>query len=162
WGDSLLALNPDGTGSGLGLPVDSYTPSNYTTLYNSDIDLGATSLAILPSTSAKYPHLAVQSGKDGCLRLINLDDMSGLAGPGHAGGEINAATSCTTSKLAFPVFSQPAVWVDPGDQSTWFFIANGGGLFAIHVTFDGSGNPSLTQPLSAAFSTLHAGTSPAI
>ncbi len=32
WGDSVLALKPDGTGAGGGLPVDSYTPTNYAAL----------------------------------------------------------------------------------------------------------------------------------
>ena len=49
WGDSVLALNPDGTGSGFGMPVDSYTPSNYGTLYGNDTDLGSTAPAILPA-----------------------------------------------------------------------------------------------------------------
>ena len=32
WSDSVLALNPDGTGSGGGMPLDSYTPSTFATL----------------------------------------------------------------------------------------------------------------------------------
>src|SRR6202012_4348790 len=38
WGDSLLALNPDGTASNGG-PLDSYTPSNFQALQNNDKDL---------------------------------------------------------------------------------------------------------------------------
>jgi hypothetical protein len=124
WGDSVLSLNPDGTGSGFGMPVDSYTPSNYVGLYAQDTDLGSTAPAILPSTHATYPHLAIQSGKDGCVRLINLDDMSGAGGPGHAGGELNAATACSTDAIGSTVFPQPAVWVNPADGATWAFVAN--------------------------------------
>ena len=162
WGDSVLALNPDGTGAGGGLPKDSYTPSTYVTLYNNDTDLGSTSPAILPSSSTKYPHIAVQSGKDGCVRLINLDKMGGVVGPGHVGMELNAASSCSTDGVNNEVRTQPAVWVNPADNTTWFYIVTDGGLFAFHLIFDGSGNPSLTQPLAAALYTVPGGTSPVI
>src|SRR6185369_11532892 len=128
WGDSVLSLNIDGTGSGMGMPVDAYTPSNYAGLYGGDTDLGSTAPAILPSTSATYPHLAVQSGKDSCMRLINLDNMSGAGGPGHSGGELNAAACSTDAVGGGVVFPQPAVWVNPADGATWFFIANGSHL----------------------------------
>jgi len=162
WGDSVLELKVDGTGSGGGLPMDSFTPTTYVTLYDSDIDLGSTSPALLPSTSAKYPHLAVQSGKDGCVRIINLGNMSGASGPAHVGGELNAATSCTTDAVGNEVRTQPAVWVNPADGSTWFFIATDGGFFGFKLVFDGSGNPSLTQPLASVLSLLPGGTSPVL
>jgi len=127
WGDSVLSLHPDGTGSGMGMPYDSYTPSNFAGLYNGDTDLGSTAPAILPSTHVSYPHLAIQSGKDGCVRLINLDNMSGAGGPGHAGGELNAGACSsppTGQAIGGTVFPQPAVWVNPADGTTWAFVAN--------------------------------------
>src|SRR5450432_350564 len=161
WGDSVLALNPDGTGAGLGIPKDSYTPASYVGLYAGDTDLGSTAPAILPSTSATHPHLAIQSGKDSCLRLINLDDMSGAGGPGHAGGELNAAISCDTTVNGDAVggsvvFPQPAVWVNPADGTTWFFVTNDVKIVAYHL--DVSGAPTLSKP----WSTGNGGTSPVI
>ena len=152
WGDSVLSLKPDGTGSGMGMPVDSYTPSNFGALYGSDIDLGSTSPAILPSTSTSFPHLAIQSGKDACLRLINLDDMSGMGGPAHAGGELNMASSCDTSSTGDAigngvVFPQPAVWVNPVDHSTWAYVVNRNLLQAYQL--DVSGTPALTKKWSS-------------
>ena len=47
WGDSVLALNPDGTGAN-SQPLDSYTPTNYLDLFNGDLDLGSTAPALLP------------------------------------------------------------------------------------------------------------------
>ncbi|HKC24036.1 MAG TPA: PQQ-binding-like beta-propeller repeat protein, partial [Thermoanaerobaculia bacterium] len=47
WGDSVLALAPDGSGNGA-MPLDSYTPAEYDQLGGQDIDLGSTTLAILP------------------------------------------------------------------------------------------------------------------
>jgi PQQ-like domain len=162
WGDSVLSLNPDGTGLGLGMPVDAYTPSNFAGLYSGDTDLGSTAPAILPSTNASFPHLAVQSGKDSCMRLINLDNMSGAGGPGHAGGELNAGACSTDAVGGGVVFPQPAVWVNPADGATWFFIANGNGNagnghlagYRLNV----AGTPSIPKQ----WSTNNGGTSPLI
>jgi outer membrane protein assembly factor BamB len=164
WGDTVLALNPDGSGSGMGMPVDSFTPSSFATLYANDTDLGSTSPALLPSTSAAFPHLAVQSGKDACVRLLNIDDLSGAHGPGNTGGELNAATSCDTTTDAIGggvVFPQPAVWVNPADNTTWFYVINNtfvvgyrldvsGAVPAIHKawTLSGTGVPG-TSPVIA-------------
>ncbi len=78
WGDSVLALNPDGTGNASGDPVDSYTPATFQHLDDADLDLGSTAPAILPTPpGCAVPHLAVQGGKDGRIRLLNLDNLSG-------------------------------------------------------------------------------------
>ena len=150
WGDSVLALNPDGSGSSLGVPVDSYTPANYADLYAGDTDLGSTGPAILPSTSGTFPHLAIQSGKDSCVRLINLDQMGTAAGPAHPGGELNSATSCGADAMdGGVVFPQPAVWVDPSDNTTWVYVVNHHnsdtqGLIQAYQ-LNVSGTPSLTK-----------------
>ena len=83
WGDSVLALNPDGTGKN-GAPIDSFTPLDFHRLDQEDLDLGSAAPVILPRAPF---NLAVQSGKDGKLRMIDLDNLSGHGGPGHVGGE---------------------------------------------------------------------------
>jgi outer membrane protein assembly factor BamB len=140
WGDSVFALNPDGTGSG-GNPVDSYTPTNFQALQNNDTDLGSTAPAILPSALAGYPHLAVQGGKDSMLRLLNLDNLSGStpAGPGHVGGELQLINVPQGGM----VFAQPAVWVD-GSGKTWVFVSTFSGLSALTLGLSG-GKPALTK-----------------
>ncbi len=139
WGDTILALNPDGSGVNGG-PVDSYTPSNYQTLQNNDKDLGSTNLVILPNNGSKYPNLAVQSGKDAQLRLINLDNMSGQGGPGHVAGEISSAPLPTGGEVQNPVCS----WINPADNSTWVFVVSpSNGINAMRLSVDASGNPSL-------------------
>ena len=82
WGDTVFSLKADGSGFA-GSPLDSYTPANYQYLDDTDADLGSTAPAILPPAPGKYPHLAVQGGKDGILRLLNLDQLSGQSGTGH-------------------------------------------------------------------------------
>ena len=88
WGDSVLALSPDGSGVNGG-PLDSYTPTNFQSLENGDVDLGSSAPAILAGPpGSRYRALAVQAGKDGLLRLLALDDLSGQGGPGHIAGEL--------------------------------------------------------------------------
>jgi hypothetical protein len=108
WGDSVLALLPNGTGNGSGWPADSYTPQTYLTLEMQDIDLGSASPVMLPSTSAMYPHLAIQAGKDGCIRMLNLDNLSGAGSASHVGGELNSASACSLLMLIRGI--HPTVW----------------------------------------------------
>lgn len=141
WGDSVFALNPDGTGAN-GDPLDVFTPANFQDLDNTDADLGSTAPAILPAPpNSKFSHLAVQGGKDQKLRLINLDDLSGKGGPGHTGGEIGPIISVPQGG---DVFSSPATWTNPADGSSWAFVTTGGGIAGIRIAVDGAGNPSLS------------------
>ncbi len=140
WGDSIVALHPDGTGAGGGLPVDSYTPVDQNTLQTNNEDLGSTSPAVLPFAAAsKYPHLAVQGGKEPEVHLVNLDNLSGQGGPGHTGGELEP--------VALPqgggMLTAPAVWVLPQDGTTWILIVNGNGIAAMQLFVDASGNPTI-------------------
>jgi len=140
WADSVLALNPDGTGSS-GKPLDSYTPATYATLNSADADLGSAAPAILPvAETSNVQHLAVQAGKDAKLRLINLANLGGSNQPGHIGGEVGAVANVAQGGGVLP---QPAVWVDPTDHATWLFVANGNGMSGLRLSIDANGNPSL-------------------
>jgi len=143
WGDSVLALTPDGAGAG-GKPIDVYTPASFQILQSADADLGSTSPAILPvppgPPTSNVQHLGVQGGKDSLLRLINLADLSGQGGPGHTGGEVAGLGINIGSQL----LSQPAVWVNPADSTTWVFITNGSSS-AYRLAIAGNGNPSLVS-----------------
>ncbi|MFI5168043.1 MAG: PQQ-binding-like beta-propeller repeat protein [Thermoanaerobaculales bacterium] len=159
WGDSVFALNPDGTGNGTGWPLDSYTPTEYQTLQNNDTDLGSTAPAILPvPPGSTIAHLAVQSGKDSELRLINLDNLSGAGGPGHTGGELQ--------KISVPqggdVFTAIAVWVNPADHATWIFVTTGAGISGLKLGLDGTGKPQLLTASPNAWTNPTGGSSPIV
>ena len=140
WGDAVLALHPDGTGNN-GYPVDSYTPKNYNELNDRDLDLGSTAPAIIPvPANCRIKDLAVQSGKDRLLRLINLADLSGHNGPGYTGGEIGQILNVPSDEK---VFTAPAVWVNPKDKSSWFYVGTYNGLSAFRLKVDKSGNPGM-------------------
>jgi outer membrane protein assembly factor BamB len=162
WGDTVFALNPDGTGLN-GDPLDTHTPTNYRTLDTTDADLGSTAPAILPvPAGSKVRHLAVQGGKDALLRLINLDDMSGRGGPGHTGGEVGTPIRVPQGGQ---VLTTPAVWANPADGATWVFVANfnnfgsgPGGISALRLAVDANGMPGL----ETVWKMTGAGTSPII
>jgi hypothetical protein len=154
WGDSVIALRPDGTGNGA-LPLDSWTPATFDQLDDQDLDLGSTAPALVAAPAgSRFPHLAVQSGKDGLVRLLNLDDLSGQGRPGQVGGELQL--------IAVPqggeVLTAPAVWSDPATGTPWVFLANDFGLSAFQVAAGAGGLPSLvlqwTRPVG--------GTSPVV
>jgi hypothetical protein len=157
WADSVFSLTPDGRGSG-GAPLDSYTPTNYATLQNQDLDIGSTGPAILPvPASSHYPHVALQAGKDGKLRLLNLDNLSNQGTgplPGRTGGELALLSVPQSGQVVTAL----AVWVNPSDGSTWAFVANANGLSGLRLTVDPGGNLGL----STMWTNTTGGTSPLV
>jgi outer membrane protein assembly factor BamB len=111
WGDSLLVLSPDASRL-----LRHWTPADHQHLNDSDLDLGSTSPGLLAGG------LAVQGGKDGKLRLLDLRRLSG-AGP-STGGELQT--------LQVPggvdMFSAPAIW-----RGTWVFVSTSGGTEALRL-----------------------------
>jgi outer membrane protein assembly factor BamB len=95
WGDSVLMLSPDARRL-----VQAWTPTTYAQLESEDGDLGSTAPALLPG------RLALQSGKDGLMRLLDLRKLNGRGGAGPVtGGEVQTLPTPDGSGL----FSAPAV-----------------------------------------------------
>ena len=101
WGDSVLVLSPDASRL-----VAHWTPSNQAYLNDQDLDLGSTSPGLLPNG------YAVQGGKDGIVRLLQLHGKARLVQQVPAPGPTD-------------VFAAPAVW-----QGKWVYVATGAGLQA--------------------------------
>ncbi len=158
WSESILAINPDGTSNAQG-PNDSYTPQNFQSLDSGDADIGSTTIAVIPPLpGSSVQHLGVQGGKDGKLRLVNLANLANLAGspaPGHLGGEVGSIINIPQGG---GLFSQPAVWRNPADDSVWVFVANGSGLSGLRMQVGTGGNPSL----NVQWSIPQGGTSPLV
>ena len=144
WRQSWIALPADGhttMSGGLGYPLDSYTPTNWSASVKSDQDIGSGGLLILPTTlSKKYPNLGVQPGKDAKIRLLNLANLSGKGGPGHLGGELQLYSFASMGNMR----SQGAVWTNPADGSVWTFVTGHGGVAGFQIVVDSAGNPSLS------------------
>lgn len=151
WGGSVLELTRDGTRL-----LDSYTPTNVRDLMGQDQDLGSAAPALLPSIArSRTPALAVQAGKEGALRLLNRQNLSGKGGPGHLGGELqtlDAPDHC-------PVLTQPAVWTDPAGGHVWVFVSSSCAIggYQVHTSPQGvttlhkvwSRDASATSPIVA-------------
>src|SRR6185369_11142073 len=67
--------------------------------------------------------------------------LSGLGGPGHTGGEVGPIIDIPQGNQ---LVTQPAVWINPADSSTWVFIVNNSGSSAFKLVVDGTGTPSLS------------------
>jgi outer membrane protein assembly factor BamB len=128
WGDSVLELTPDGSRL-----LDSYTPDDYQQLDKSDADLGSVAPALLPAIhGSATPYLLAQEGKDGKLRLLNRQNLSGAGGPGYTGGERQVIS------LECGVYHQPVVWTDTSGQ-VWVIVPTACGLRAFRVSTDAHG-----------------------
>ena len=108
WGDSVLVLSPDASKL-----LRHWTPVDQAHLNDSDLDLGSTSPAFLAGG------LAVQGGKDGLLRLLNLNKLPGVNA--RTGGELQTVSVPGPTDM----FSEPAVW-----NGKWVFVATGSGTAA--------------------------------
>lgn len=95
WGDSVLMLS-----ARTGRLLQNWTPANQAELNAGDVDLGSTAPAILPG------RLALQSGKDGLMRVLDLQRLNGRGGAGPVtGGELQTLPTPGGGGL----FTAPAV-----------------------------------------------------
>ncbi len=138
WGDTLLALNPDGTGLN-GNPLDSYTPPSFAADAAADKDMGSSAPVILPPViGSPLPHLGVQTGKDGQIRLLNMNNLSNRPG-GATIGNLDGALAVIAAPQGGEVHTQPVAWQNPADESVWLFVTTEtAGTAAMQITSDGT------------------------
>ncbi len=130
WGDSVLELSPDASRL-----LHNWTPTNELALDDSDTDVGSTSPALLPRYSGY--RLAIQSGKDGVLHLLNLARLDGTGR--HAGRRLGGELGQVPSPGGGQVLTQPAVLDDGG--RVLVFVGDDSGTGAYTLT--GGRHPSL-------------------
>jgi outer membrane protein assembly factor BamB len=144
WGDSVLELSRDGHRL-----LHNWTPTDQAQLNASDGDLGSTSPALLPKVDGLA--LAVQGGKDGILRLLDLDRLDGT--PGGAGSRLGGELQRIPAPGSADVFTAPVVWSQGGRP--YVFVADGAGTAA--YVLSGS-----TPRLHVAWQSTAGGTSPVL
>jgi hypothetical protein len=114
WGDSVLMLARDA-----GQLLQNWTPTDQADLESGDVDLGSTAPAVLNS------RFAVQGGKDGKLRLLDLRRLNGRGSAGPVtGGEVQTVGAPGGAG----VFAAPAVWRSRG--KAWLFATTDSGTAA--------------------------------
>jgi hypothetical protein len=81
YSEAVLNLAPDLT---LNQSTGYFVPFNWQALDNADEDLGSGGTMILPDSvgSAAHPHLAVETGKQGRIYLIDRDNLGGFTSGG--------------------------------------------------------------------------------
>ncbi len=105
WGDSVLVLSPNASRL-----VAHWTPPDQEHLNDSDLDLGSTSPGLL---ARGY---ALQGGKDGKLRLLDLHHLA------------RGALQTVRTPGGAMMFTVPAIW-----KGAYAFVATGGGTAAWHL-----------------------------
>ncbi|HEX8109850.1 MAG TPA: PKD domain-containing protein [Kofleriaceae bacterium] len=120
WGDSTLAFTPS-----LGL-ASTFTPFDQAFLDNSDLDLSAGGVVIVPGGVAAHANLLVTTGKEGTIYVL---DRNALGGAQPAAGDVvcpagSAPGNCVVGELSRAV----------GGPGT---VPNPGGYFGIPAYFNG-------------------------
>jgi uncharacterized protein (TIGR03437 family) len=130
-GESFLKLS---TGGGLTL-ADYFTPFNYDSLNQSDLDVGSAGVALLADEagSPQHPHLMVGSGKEGRIYLLDRDNL----GKVQAGSDSQIVQSIAGAIGG--LFGNPAYY-----NKTIYFCGSGDSLKAFPI----SGARMATSPAS--------------
>jgi outer membrane protein assembly factor BamB len=141
WGQTVVEMTADGS-----KVVDSYTPENYAAVAGQDLDLGSVAPVLLPTIpQSRTPDLAVQGGKEGLLRLLNRENLSGHGGPAHVGG----ALQTVRVPSGCPIEAQPLAWTEPSTGTLWLFVPTFCGLQGYQVQTSRVGVTSLHLAWSA-------------
>ncbi|HKP88578.1 MAG TPA: PQQ-binding-like beta-propeller repeat protein [Thermoleophilaceae bacterium] len=109
WGDSVLKLSPNGERL-----RGNWTPKNHEAMERLDLDLGSTAPALLRSGRR---WLALQGGKDGWLRLLDVADLNG---EGRACECVGGHLQKLPERDNPSVMTTPAVWGHGG--RSWAFV----------------------------------------
>jgi hypothetical protein len=84
YSDSVVKLKPGAHGLSL---ADFFTPYNQAKMAEDDFDLGSAGVMLLPRQPDSFPDLAVTSGKNGHIYVLNRDSLGGY-NPGRGNPQI--------------------------------------------------------------------------
>jgi uncharacterized protein (TIGR03437 family) len=120
-GESYLKLSTSG---GLKL-ADFFTPFNYASLNQSDLDVGSAGVVLLPDEagSSQHSHLMVGAGKEGRIYLLDRDNLGRV----QAGSDSQIVQSVPGAVGA--VFGNPAYY-----NKTIYFCGSGDNLKAFPIS----------------------------
>ncbi|MGH9771442.1 MAG: malectin domain-containing carbohydrate-binding protein, partial [Candidatus Acidiferrales bacterium] len=153
-GDSIIKLGT--TNANLSL-LDYFTPYDQASLDSGDRDLGSGGVMLLPDQPGTYPHVLVQSGKEGRIFVINRDQMTSnnrhYCTTNCNGGDPQILEESSTGFVG-GMWSMPAYW-----NNTLYFWGNSDSLKAIPVT---NGLPDFTHITGSTQTISFPGETPAI
>ena len=152
YGDSIVRV---GLTNGVPVPTDYFTPYNQAALDDADTDVGSGGVLALPDPQpGPYPHILIQSGKQGEIYVVNRDKLTS-DGSHYCNGctsdpEIVQSLASATGGL----WSMPAYW-----NSQVYLWGNGGHLVAYSLT---KGMLSQTPTSTSAESSNFPGSTPVV
>ena len=110
YGDSIIKLS---TTNSILSATDYFTPSNQSCLDGSDEDLGSGGVMVLPNQPGAFPHILIQTGKQGRTYVVNRD-VPMTTTPAHYNSLPNCQVSdpeiIEASAQGPGVFGAPAYW----------------------------------------------------
>jgi PQQ-like domain len=143
WGDSVLKLSPNAERI-----LGNWTPKNHDFMNTHDLDLGSTAPALMRSGKR---WLALQGGKDGWIRLLDVADLNGR---GHACKCLRGQLQNLPERDNPSVMTTPAVWRHA--RRSWAFVTKSESTTAYRLS--GGEHPRLHK----VWRKLREGTSPVV
>ena len=125
--DSVVKLKPGPSGLAL---LDYFTPFNQAKMAQDDLDLGSAGVVLLPDQAGPYTHLAVTSGKNGHVYLLNRDNLGGYRADGNRNPQVVQEIAGLREQMGTPAYWNGYVYIGSGvsslkDSIRAFTIHNG-------------------------------------
>ncbi len=125
--DSVVKLKPASGGLAL---LDYFTPFDQARMARDDLDLGSAGVVLLPDQSGPYPHLAVTSGKNGHIYVLNRDALGGYRADGNRNSQVVQEISGLRQQMGTPAYWNGYIYFGSGvspskDSIRAFSIRNG-------------------------------------
>jgi Chitobiase/beta-hexosaminidase C-terminal domain len=139
YGDSIIKLS---TTNSILSATDYFTPSNQSCLDTADTDLGSGGVMLLPNQTGTFPHILVQSGKQGRIYVVNRDAPMTTT-PAHYNSVANCQVldpeiiEASNAGAIGGIWGAPAYW-----NNSIYYWGNGDVLKSIPVT---NGLPDFTN-----------------
>ncbi len=125
--DSVVKLKPGPDGLAL---LDYFTPFNQARMAREDLDLGSAGVVLLPDQPGPYTRLAITSGKNGHIYLLNRDNLGGYQPDGNRNPQVVQEISGLREQMGTPAYWNGYVYFGSGvspfkDSIRAFSIRNG-------------------------------------
>ena len=127
--ESVIKVSPD-----LSTVLDLFTPSDWSSLDQGDVDFGSGGVMVLPDQPGSVPHLAVAAGKEGNMFFMNEDNL---------GGYSSTNNNILGTYYVGGCWCGPSYYVDPSD-SIPRVVSSGGTNVQVYQVLT-SPSPSLNQ-----------------
>jgi Legume lectin domain/Chitobiase/beta-hexosaminidase C-terminal domain/Fn3 associated len=125
YGDSIVRV---GLTNGVPVPTDYFTPFNQASLDGADTDLGSGGVLVLPDQPGSFPHILIQSGKQGEVYVVNRDKMTS-DGSHYCNGCTSDPEIIQSISSGAGLWGMPAYW-----NSQIYLWGTGGHLEAYSLT----------------------------